>query len=60
MKLGRGQDFARGAGASTLELVELEKSYNPPSHFPQTAGLTFTCGELTHLTWAPGPHPERQ
>lgn len=43
-----------------MELAELEKSYNPPSHFPQTAGLTFTCGELTHLTWAPGPHPERQ
>lgn len=40
-----------------MELEELGKGYNPLSHFPQTAGLTLTCGELTPLTRAPGPPP---
>lgn len=57
IKQGRGQDFAHRSGASTLEPVELEKSYTPPSHLPQTSQPTFTCAELTPLTWAPGPHP---
>lgn len=57
IKQGKGWGFAHRAGASTLEPVELEKSYTPVSHLPQTSQPTFICAKLTPLTWAPGPHP---